>query len=117
MSSKLDPRPVQLRDSFATALPGALSIAVHFGPLLSKDLDDGATRGRLHSDFLDTALLCTEAVLSIQVQSRPTLPPEVLCTEPRVGPRPRTLAQPPSITTDASSLRPTRHVGEAMKRP
>ena len=117
MFRKLNHRPVQLRDSFATALPGTLSIAVHFGPLLSKGLGDGATRGRLHSDLLDTALLCTEAFLSIQVQSRPTLPREVLCTEPWIGPRPRTFAQPPSITTDASSLRPTHHVGEAMKRP
>lgn len=117
MSKKLNYRPVQLRDSFATALPGTLSIAVQLSPLLSKDLDDGATRGRLHSDFLDAALLCTEAVLSIQVQSRPNLPREVHCTEPRIGPHPRTFAQPSSITTDASSLRPTRHVGEAMKRP
>ena len=117
MSRTLNLRPVQLRDSFATMLPGTLSIAVHSGPLLSRDLDEGATRGRLHSDLLDTALLCTEAILSIQVQSRSTLPREVLCTEPWIGPRPRTFAQPPSIATDASSLRPTRHVGEAMKRP
>jgi hypothetical protein len=117
MSRKLNHQPIQPRDSFATALSGTLSIAVHFGPLLSKDLDEGATRGRLHSDLLDTTLLCPEAILSIQVQYRPTLPREVLCTEPRIGPRPRTSAQLPSITTDASSLRPTRHVGEAMKRP
>ena len=117
MSRKLNHRPVQLRDSFATALPGTLSIAVHSGPLLSKDLDDGATRGRLHSQLLDTALLCTEAILSIRVQPRPSLPREVLCTEPYIGQRPRTCAQPPSITTDASSLRPTSNVGEAMKRP
>ena len=117
MFRKLDLRLVQFRASFATPLPRSLSSAVYLGPLQSKDLGDGATRGRLHSNFLDTALLCTEAILSIQVQSRSTLPREVLCTEPWIGPRPRTFAQPPSIATDASSLRPTRHVGEAMKRP
>lgn len=74
--------------------PFGMSMTVPACPLLSKDLDDGATRGRLHSDLLDTALLCTEAFLSIQVQSRPTLPREVLCTEPRIGLRPRTFAQP-----------------------